>query len=199
MEQARQLLSEMHAVDFVIGLVVATYAVRGYGRGLLGEVLSLAALLCALAAAFRWTPTAVDRFGASIPGAAFTDTGIAFLVVFGLTGMGLRVFVSAAERMSGPAAASPLNRLGGAMFGVCKGGVVLGCTVLALRALSPTTTLDGAPQANAGGGPVQALTSRLASAPLASHVTQWTGDFLKAFGSAAETRIRMFAASPEAP
>src|SRR5262245_61534668 len=100
MGQAQAFVSQIHVVDVVIGVIVATYAVRGYGRGLLDEVLSLVALLCALAAAFRWTPDAVAHFGRSIPGEGFSDTGIAFLFVFGAAGLALRLVATAIHRMS---------------------------------------------------------------------------------------------------
>lgn len=183
----------MHAVDVIIGLVVSVYAVRGYTRGLLGEVLSLVVLLGALAGAFRWTPDAATRFGASIPGPGVTDTGIAFLVVFAITGMALRLLARAIERLSIPAGASPLNRLGGAVFGICKGGVVLGCAVLLLRASAPAMTQAAAQAKDAG--PVAAMSWQLASAPLAAHVTEWTSKLLSTFANAAELRVKMLAAS----
>jgi len=195
MEHVRAFVSQLHVVDVIIGVIVATYAVRGYARGFLGEVLSLVALLCALAAAFRWTPDAVAHFGASIPGTGFSDTGIAFLFVFGLAGLALRVLMLAIERMSTPAAASPLNRLGGAAFGACKGVVVLGCAVLLLRSFAPQPATDVAQSQN---NPFSALSSRISSAPLAAHVTQWTGGLLATFASAAEARIKTLAAAPSA-
>ena len=193
MEQARQFLSTLHGVDVLIALVVATYAVRGYSRGLLNEVLSLVGLLGGLAAAFRWTPDAVARFGEAIPGSGMTDTGIAFLAVFGIAGMALRILARAVERMSTPIGASPLNRLGGAVFGVCKGGVVLGCAVLILRTFVPAVTVAEAQAKDAG--PIQAISGSLASAPLARHVTDWTSKLLSTFANAAELQLKVLAAS----
>jgi uncharacterized membrane protein required for colicin V production len=194
-DQARAFVSQLHGIDVVIGVIVATYAVRGYARGFLGEVLSLVALLCALAAAFRWTPDAAAHFGPSIPGTGFSDTGIAFLFVFGASGLALRVLMSAIERMATPAAASPLNRLGGAAFGASKGVVVLGCAVLLLRSFAPQSANGAAPSSN---NPFAMLSSRISSAPLAAHVTQWTGGLLATFASAAEARIKTLAATPTA-
>jgi uncharacterized membrane protein required for colicin V production len=195
MGQAQAFVSQVHVVDVVIGVIVATYAVRGYSRGFLDEVLSLVALLCALAAAFRWTPDAVAHFGQSIPGEGFSDTGIAFLFVFGAAGLALRLVATAIHRMSTPAAASPLNRLGGAAFGACKGMVVLGCAVLLLRSFAPQMPADGEQSRN----PFAVLNSRISTAPVAAHVTQWTGGLLSTFASAAESRIKTLAAAPTTP
>jgi len=186
MEHARAFASQLHAVDVIIGLVVATYAVRGYARGLIHEVLSLLALLCAFAFAFRWTPDAVARFGDAIPGKGFSDTAILFLLIFGTAGMAFRIFASAMERMSMPAAASPLNRLGGAAFGAGKGMLVLGCAVLALHAVAPRTT---SPDQKSSGNPLVTLTSSISAAPLAAHVTHWTHDLLSTLASAVEAHL----------
>jgi uncharacterized membrane protein required for colicin V production len=192
MEEAKAFVSQLHAVDVIIGVIVATCAVRGYARGFLGEILSLVALLCAIAAAFRWTPDAVKHFGNAIPGTGFSDTGIAFLVVFGAAGMALRVLVTAIERMSLPAVTSPINRLGGAAFGACKGVLVLGCAVLILRALAPQPAVA---DAKTKGNPLLALSAQISAAPLAAHVTQWTGGLLTTVAHAAEGRIKTLAAS----
>ena len=83
----------------------------------------------------------------------------------------------------------------GAAFGACKGMVVLGCAVLLLRSFAPNAAVAGE---GAEHSPFAALSSRIGSAPLAAHVTQWTGGLLATFASAAETRIKTLAAAPSA-
>jgi len=127
----------MNAVDILIVLALSFFAYKGYVNGLVHELLSLGALMAGLAAAFRWTPKIVPRIAESVPGPAFVDTGVGFLLMFGLVLITTRYIVSMVRRFWVQARNSPMNRLAGLSFGIFKGAVVLGCSILALRAYAP--------------------------------------------------------------
>jgi uncharacterized membrane protein required for colicin V production len=182
----------MYYVDIAVAAAICFFALRGYSKGLFHEVMTLLALVVALTAAFRWTPDVVPRFADRIPGPAFVDTGISFLFLFGLTGMTLRFIVTMIERMWVTARNSPANRLGGAVFGIFKGGVVLGCAVLMLRTFTPTPMDEGV-RAKVS-GPVQSINVKLAQSMFAARLADLTSGLFSTVVDAAEIRLRMLAA-----
>jgi len=183
----------VQTVDVVAGIVLAAFALRGYLRGFFTETASLVALVIALAAAFRWTPDLVPRFAHWIPGPPMADTAITFLVSFGALGLALRMVFGLLRRAWAPEGGSMIDRLGGAVFGLCKGGVVLGCAVLLLRTFTPVP-----PAANAaahGDGPFVNLNGRLARSAVATQLAQLSSELFSTVADAAEIRLRMLAAS----
>jgi len=183
----------MQAVDIVVAIVLVTFALRGYLRGLFSEITSLMALVIALAAAFRWTPDFVPRWADSIPGPPMADTGITFLFLFGALGLALRMIFGLVRRAWSPEGNSAFDRLGGAAFGLCKGAVVLGCAVLLLRTFTPVPA--SAKASAEGGGPLVDLNSRLARSLVASRLAEVSSELFSTFADAAEIRLRMLAAS----
>jgi uncharacterized membrane protein required for colicin V production len=182
----------MSPVDVAVGLSLLWYAVRGYARGLFHEVMTLAALFLAMTAAFRFTPTIVPKIAGTIPGPAFVDTPIAFLLVFAATSLALRILVSILGRSLGPRS-SPLNRFGGAFFGMGKGGVALGSVMLMLRTFTPTPLPNGNPSPFAQ--PVQQLNGSIEHSALAGRLAEITSGLFSGVVDAAEIRLRMLAAS----
>jgi len=127
----------MNGVDIVVVAVLGLFAFRGYASGFVHEVLSLLALCAAFLAAFRWTGSLAPRIAESVPGPAFLDTGVAFLILFGLTLTTGRYVVTTVRRMWLQARKSSANRIAGAMFGTFKGAVIVGFTLLVLRGAAP--------------------------------------------------------------
>ncbi len=183
----------MHGIDIAVSVLLLLFALRGYSKGLFHEIMTLLALLLGLTAAFRWTPVVAPRFAESIPGPAFVDTGISFLFVFGLVGTTLRLLIVAIERMWVTVRNSPANRLGGAVFGIFKGAVVVGCSVLLLRTFTPTPPAETKPGEVAG--PVQKLNQTLAESMFAARLAEMTSGLFSTVVDAAEIRLRMLAAS----
>jgi uncharacterized membrane protein required for colicin V production len=180
-------------VDIVLAIVLVTFALRGYLRGLFSEITSLVALVIALAAAFRWTPDLVPRWADSIPGPAVVDTGIAFLFLFAAFGLALRMVFGLLRRAWSPEGSSALDRLGGAGFGLCKGALILGCAVLLLRTFTPVPATANTPAQ--GGGPFVELNNRLARSAVAPQLALVASELFSTFADAAEIRLRMLAAS----
>ncbi len=128
----------MHSADIFVAVVLSLFALRGYARGLLHELMSLATFLFAGGLGLHFNAKMAARIGDSVPGPAVLDNVAGFLILFGLTVMTGRLVISFVEHMWLSAGASPLNRLGGTVFSIFKGGVLIGCTVLVLRAIPPS-------------------------------------------------------------
>jgi uncharacterized membrane protein required for colicin V production len=182
-----------HAVDIAVGVALLVSAVRGYARGLFHEVTALAALLLAMSAAFRWTPTVVPHVAEKIPGPSFIDTPAAFFLIFAVTEIALRIVFSIAGRSWKGMSASPANRLGGVVFGMVKGGATLGSTMLILRAFTPAPLPNGRP--NPFATPIQTLNASIERSSLAGGLVQATSGLFSNVVDAAEIRLRMLAAS----
>jgi membrane protein required for colicin V production len=193
MEEAKTLWSGLQPLDVAVGGVLVYFALRGWLRGFVGEVLALTALVLAAAAAFRWTPDAVAHFADTIPGPASADAAISFLFVFGISGLGFRVLARVVEQTVTANRGSVLNRLGGAMFGLCKGGVALGCAVMLVRTFAPEPALRG--EDTRGKGAVERLNARLAESPAAAELADVADGLISMLVDAAEIRLRMLVTS----
>lgn len=188
----KAIAAGMQPVDVVVAIVLVIFALRGYLRGFFSEITSLMALVIALAAAFRWTPDFVPRWADSIPGPPMADTGITFLFLLVTLGLALRMVFGLLRRAWSPDGSSAFDRVGGAAFGLCKGGLVLGCAVLLLRTFTP---VPAAAEAPAHGGPFVDLNSRLARSVVAPQLAHAASELFSTFADAAEIRLRMLAAS----
>jgi uncharacterized membrane protein required for colicin V production len=186
---------EVHVVDVVIALVLVTFGLRGYLRGLYAEITALVALVAALAAAFRWTPAVVTAWGGTIPGPAISDTLVAFLLLFGAIGLALRTIFGILRRALSADGSSAFDRLGGAAFGLCKGGVALGCTVLLLRTFAPLPAGAAAAKQQISDGLLARVNGSLMRSPSAAELARVTSRLFSTFADAAEIRLRMLAAS----
>lgn len=180
-------------MDVAVAVMLTGFALRGYLRGLYAEVTALLALVIALGAAFRWTPAVVPQWANVLPGSAAADTAITFLVLFAALGLALRFLFGLLRRGWSPETGSIFGRIGGAAFGLCKGGVALGCAVLLLRTFTPEPATAGA--VAPGGGPFADLNNRLARSPVASELARVTSGLFSTFADAAEIRLRMLVAS----
>jgi len=179
----------MNTIDIVVVLGLTFFAFKGYTKGLVHELMSLGALLAGLAAAFRWTPKLTPRIAESVPGPAFTDTGVAFLILFALVLVTGKYMGTMIQRVWVQAGRSPANRMAGASFGIFKGAVVLGCTILALRSFAPEA--HAAEQVPAGmAGRVVEINGQVDQSYLAARLADLTDGIFSALMSRAETHVR---------
>ena len=186
----------MNIVDVLIVASLSLFAVRGYNNGLLHELLSMAALFGAFAAAFRWTTAVAPRLADSIPGPAFVDTGISFLFVFGVVLWSGRYVATVIRRMWIQARRWPANRMAGMSFGILKGAVMVGAGVLMLRNVAPPAGVDeGIP----GGrdGPVTTISAQVDNSVLAERIAGLTGDIFSVLMTTAEGQVRSLASGGE--
>ncbi len=101
-------------VDFILGLMLAALAVRGWIRGLVREVLNLVSLVAGLWIAFRLSKPFGDyltqSFGVT-PEVARIGAGIGLFILFGVTMSIAAHFLSKVMNLPG---LSMVNRVGGA-------------------------------------------------------------------------------------
>lgn len=124
-------------VDLLVVAGLGFFAYKGYMNGLAHEVISVVVLVLSCFIAFRYTVALAPHLADSIPGPAFIDTGVSFLILFGLTLVTGRYINTMLRRLWLQARKSPGNRLAGLSFGIFKGAVVLGCCILLLRSFTP--------------------------------------------------------------
>lgn len=124
-------------VDLFVVAGLSFFAYKGYQNGLAHEVISVGVLALSCFVAFRYTIALAPRIADSVPGPAFIDTGVAFLILFGLTLVTGRYVNTMLRRIWLQARKSPGNRLAGLSFGIFKGAVVLGCGILLLGSFKP--------------------------------------------------------------
>ncbi len=124
-------------VDLAVVIGLSLFAYKGYMHGLAHEMISVGVLFLACFVSFRYTVTLAPHIADTVPGPAFIDTGVAFLILFSLTLVTGRYVNTMLRRMWLQARKSPGNRLAGLSFGIFKGAVVLGCCILLLRSFTP--------------------------------------------------------------
>ncbi len=185
----------MHSADIFVAVVLALFALRGYARGLLHELMSLATFLFAGGLGLHFNAKMAARIADSVPGPAVLDNVAGFLIIFGLTVMTGRLVISFVERMWLSAAASPLNRLGGTVFSIFKGGVLIGCTVLVLRAIPPSG--DDAGLREAVTAPVSEFNEYLERSYLPMRLADLSSGLFAAFLENADGRVRRFGGNGE--
>ncbi len=182
----------MHPIDIAVTVVLTLFAIRGYARGLLHEVMSLAAFLTGSGVALRWTPKLAARIAESVPGPAMTDHWLGFIILFGLTVMTGRLIISLVERLWGSAENSGINRLAGTAFSIFKGGVLVGCVVLTLRAIPPEGGRGGSLRGRVT-SPVSQVNDRIEGSFLAARLADLTGGLFSALMDSAGANVRTLA------
>lgn len=130
----------MTGFDFVLLAILAASAVLGLIRGLVKEVLSLAAYALAFLAAIWWGPTVNDSLEAWISqpflrmGAAYVGVFVVVLLLIGLFNMTLAALIRATGL-------TPADHGLGALFGLLRGVLF----VLLLVIVAGYTPLPGEP------------------------------------------------------
>ncbi len=121
----------MDTLDIVLIVLIAAFALRGFWRGLYFEVMSVVAVVVAIAAAIRFAPPAAQWLidSLSVPTAVAPTVGFFSVFFPGLAAMRLVRMIG--RRMLPDQGDSPLNAVGGLFIGAFKGALLIG-TVLAL-------------------------------------------------------------------
>ena len=114
----------MNLVDLAVLAVLALSALAGLARGLVREVLSLAAWLGAGWIAFQYAPAAVGSVREYVTDATFANA-IAYGVVFVVALIVLSVVASVVSRTVRLSALGGVDRTLGLVFGLARGAVIL--------------------------------------------------------------------------
>mgnify|MGYP000335324492 CR=1 FL=1 len=115
----------MNYIDIIVGVILLFLGVRGFAKGLIVELASIAALFLGVWMAVKFSFT-VEGYLASqteidpdyLPAAAFA------LVFIGVV-IGVHFLARIVQRILKLAALGFVNRVAGAVFGVLKGAVIL--------------------------------------------------------------------------
>jgi membrane protein required for colicin V production len=126
----------MTLVDILIWAVVLIFVAKGFWRGLVREVCTLAGLIAGGWAAFRYSSPLAEAVRPFIHLPQHVAGAISFLVIFFLVGLlfflvGYLLTVVFKIMLLGG-----INRIGGALFGLLEGAFVL-CMVLSIGTSSP--------------------------------------------------------------
>jgi uncharacterized membrane protein required for colicin V production len=130
-------------LDFLLGIFLAGMAARGWLRGLVREVLDLAALVVGVAVSFRLSEPAanflIDRYGVS-PEWGRLGVGIGLFMLIGLAASILARMLGGVMKLPG---LDLVNRIGGSLFALAWGSVLLILLISVARAL-PVPRVDDA-------------------------------------------------------
>ncbi len=132
----------MNRIDVVLAVVLALFALRGLFRGFARELFALLGLAGGVAFAAAKYAEAAEMLPPSVPGDL--RPFVAFVVLFFAVVLAARMLGALVRRLLGLVWLSPLDRLAGAVFGVLKASVMIGCLVLLLRAIAPSAAIDRA-------------------------------------------------------
>lgn len=154
----------MNLVDLAVLAVLALSALAGLARGLVREVLSLAAWVGAGWIAFRYAPAALPGVREYVTDPSFADA-VAYGVVFVVALIVLSVIASVVSRTVRVSALGGLDRTLGLVFGLARGAVIVIAAYVVGGMLVPA---EGWPQ------PVQ----RARSLPFVYAGAAWAADRL---------------------
>lgn len=136
----------MNWLDVAVAVGLAAFALRGFLKGLVAESLGFLGLLLGVAASLFANPLVADFVrrvaGASRPAAVLTAAVLVFLAVEFVWLFGMWFLLGRAKRKS--FRRSGANRVGGALFGLGKGVVLVSFSLLFLEAVPMPRVYRGA-------------------------------------------------------
>ncbi len=132
----------MNRIDVVLAVVLALFALRGFWRGFSREVFALVGLVGGVAAAGAYYPDGIAVLPPEVPEIA--RPVVAFLGIFVAVVLAAKLAGFLVRRVLGLVLLSPLDRLGGILFGAAKGAALVTFGVIAVRAITPPDALERA-------------------------------------------------------
>jgi len=119
------------AFDYAVLAIVAASVLLGAWRGLVGELLALAAWAAGLVAAYVWAPGMAPMFATWLKEPALQLAAAATVIVVAVL-VAMVLFRLALSKLLRAVGLGPLDRFLGAVFGVARGVlVVLLCVLVA--------------------------------------------------------------------
>lgn len=115
----------MNYIDIIVGIVLLFLGVRGFAKGLIIELASIAALILGVWAAVKFSFTVEGYLARSTEIDRDYLPALAFAVVFVAVVIGVHFLARILQRVLKLAALGFVNRIAGAVFGVLKGTVIL--------------------------------------------------------------------------
>jgi membrane protein required for colicin V production len=136
----------MNGMDVALVVLLLLCALRGFWRGFFRESFGFAGFVLALAAALRFADAGAqllaERLPASIELPATARSGVAFVAIFIAVQSVLNLLGLLIDRMVGSLFLRRASRVGGALFGLAKGGAVLAFLLLFLHVFPVVPGID---------------------------------------------------------
>ena len=126
----------MNPMDIGIVVVVAVFLVRGFSRGIIKEVVSLAGILGGLYLSLMYYKTAATLIENRLPDFSYGDV-VGFIVVFVAVLIGAALVGSLVKYLVKAVSLGGLDRMAGALFGGLKGILVVTAVLTALVMFAP--------------------------------------------------------------
>ncbi len=149
----------MNGVDVALVVVLAGCALRGWWRGFFRECSGLVALILGVAAALRFTAGGEAALEPHVRLPAPIGGGIAFVGIFVVVHGLINVVGVLLDRVMRTRALGGINAVGGAVFGVAKGAVVLAFLLLFLHLFPIVSAVDPQLMGSSIGRPLLAVAS----------------------------------------
>jgi membrane protein required for colicin V production len=132
----------MSRIDVVLAVVVGMFAIRGFQRGFSREIFALIGLMGGVAVAGAYYPDAALMLPPEVPEIA--RPAIAFLGLFVAVWLAAKLVGLLVQRLLGLVMLSPLDRIGGIVFGAAKGVALIALGVIVVRTVTPPNALERA-------------------------------------------------------
>lgn len=132
----------MSRIDVVLAVVVGMFAIRGFWRGFAREIFALIGLVGGVAIAGAYYPDAAMMLPPEVPEIA--RPAIGFFGVFAAVALAAKLVGLLVQRLLGLVLLSPLDRIGGILFGAAKGAALIALGVIVVRAITPPHALERA-------------------------------------------------------
>jgi membrane protein required for colicin V production len=132
----------VNRIDVVLAVILALFALRGFWRGFSREIFALIGLVGGVAAAGAYYPGGTAMLPPEVP--EIVRPAVAFLGIFAAVALAAKLVGLLVRRLLGLILLSPLDRLGGVLFGAAKGAALITLGVIAVRAITPADALERA-------------------------------------------------------
>jgi len=130
----------VNRIDVVLAVVLALFALRGFQRGFSREIFSLIGLVGGVAVATATYGDAAVMLPPEVPEIA--RPAVAFLAIFAAVALAAKLAGTLLHYLLGLTMLSPLDRIGGVLFGAAKGAALITLGVIVVRAVTPPNALE---------------------------------------------------------
>ncbi len=129
----------MNRIDVVLAVILALFALRGFQRGFSREIFALIGLVGGVAAAAAMYADAAVMLPPEVPD--MIRPALAFGGIFVGVALLAKLVGMLVHRVLGLTLLSPLDRIGGILFGAAKGVALVVMAVAVVRAVTPPNAL----------------------------------------------------------
>ncbi len=120
----------MNYIDIILGILLLLAAIRGFSKGLVAEVASLAALILGIWGAIRFSHLTADQLVNLFNFQSKYMGLISFFVTFILIVIAVQIIGNVVDKLVANLSLGFLNRLAGILFGVLKTALILSVVLI---------------------------------------------------------------------